>query len=78
MFAKYGSVEDVAIVRDRYTGKPKGCAFVVMEAAAASKAMLELNGKDYGGRKMQVEPSKDYNAQGPRPTRPGTPRAVGR
>jgi RNA recognition motif-containing protein len=45
LFAAYGSVETVIIVKDRDSSGPRGFAFIEMTDAAESKAAIEsLNG----------------------------------
>jgi RNA recognition motif-containing protein len=44
LFAAYGPVDLVSIVTDRYSGQPRGSAFVEMASARdADKAITELN-----------------------------------
>ena len=55
LFAEYGEVTSVSVVMDRYTGRPRGFAFVEMatdEAAAA--AIAALNGKEVDSRQLKV------------------------
>ena len=55
----YGAVSSVKVVMDRETGKSKGFAFIEMEDdAAAAKAIAELNGAEYMGRKMVVKEAR--------------------
>ncbi|GMV97458.1 MAG: hypothetical protein AMXMBFR83_18160 [Phycisphaerae bacterium] len=58
-FAQHGQVSSVAIVTDRYSGKPRGFGFVEMpndeEAQAAINAM---NGADLGGRNLVVNEAR--------------------
>ena len=42
LFAEYGQIESFNLISDRYTGLPKGFAFV--EMAAAQAAISPLNG----------------------------------
>jgi len=59
MFGKIGEVESVQIITDRDTGRSKGFAFVQMaDAAAAQKAIAELNGKEVGGRNLTVSEAR--------------------
>jgi RNA recognition motif-containing protein len=55
LFAQHGTVVSVNIVRDRYTNRPKGFAFVEMEEAdAAQAAITALNNKEVDGRELRV------------------------
>jgi RNA recognition motif-containing protein len=58
-FSKYGSVDTVNLITDKFSGDSKGFGFVEMannsEADAAIKA---LNGSDYQGRNITVNQAK--------------------
>jgi RNA recognition motif-containing protein len=59
LFAAYGPVDRVSIVTDRYSGKPRGSAFVEMASARdADKAIAELNGTQFHGRKLDVNEAR--------------------
>jgi len=59
MFEAYGSVERVSIVTDRDTGRAKGFGFVEMSANAdADRAIAELNGRELGGRALNVNEAR--------------------
>lgn len=54
-FAAYGTVVETNLVMDRATGRPRGFAFVTMSSPdEAQKAIDGLNGKDLGGRALNV------------------------
>ncbi|MFA7330358.1 MAG: RNA-binding protein [Candidatus Delongbacteria bacterium] len=58
-FEAYGVVEDVAVINDRDTGRPKGFAFVTMpNAAEATAAINALNETDLGGRNLRVNEAR--------------------
>jgi len=59
IFSGIGNVESVAIITDRATGRSKGFGFVEMSTEAeAKKAIEELDGKEFEGRKMFVSEAK--------------------
>jgi cold-inducible RNA-binding protein len=59
MFEAYGTVERVSIVTDRDTGQARGFGFVEMSANAdADRAISELNGKELGGRALNVNEAR--------------------
>ena len=59
LFAAYGPVDRVSIVTDRYSGQPRGSAFVEMASAGdADKAITELNGTQLHGRKLDVNEAR--------------------
>ena len=63
LFSPFGEVADVNVITDRQTGRPKGFAFVEMDATGAQKAISQLNGSEMDGRAIVV------NEAQPRPER---------
>jgi RNA recognition motif-containing protein len=64
-FQRHGSVDSVAIVTDRETGRPRGFAFVEMsEPSSAADAIRALDGTDFGGRNIKVSEAKARAAGG--------------
>ena len=64
-FEAYGQVEEVAIVRDRDTGRSRGFAFVEMPTSAeAQAAITALNGKEFEGRAMTVNEARPRTERG--------------
>jgi RNA recognition motif-containing protein len=64
LFAKHGTVEKVALINDRDTGRPRGFGFVEMSDADASRAMQALNGTDFDGRSLKVSEAKERDRAG--------------
>lgn len=64
LFAEYGEVLSVALPTDRETGRPRGFGFIEMAPEAAAKAIAGLNGKDFGGRALNVNEAKPREAGG--------------
>jgi RNA recognition motif-containing protein len=65
LFEEYGSVERVSIVTDRDTGRAKGFAFVEMSVnAEADQAIAGLNGRDMGGRALNVNEARPREERG--------------
>ena len=64
-FGGFGSVESVAIITDRDTGRSRGFAFVEMEDADADKAIAEGNGRQMDGRALRINEAQDRRS-GPR------------
>ena len=62
LFAAFGEVVSVALPTDRETGRPRGFGFVEMSSADATKAIAALNGKDFGGRALNVNEAKPREA----------------
>jgi len=63
LFEQYGTVDSMAWITDRDTGRFRGFAFIEMEDAAADSAINGLNGQDVDGRPLKVDAAK------PRPQR---------
>jgi RNA recognition motif-containing protein len=59
-FAAYGAVVEANLITDRVTGRPRGFAFVTMNSPEeAQKAIDGLNGKDLGGRALNVNVARE-------------------
>ena len=58
-------VEEVKIVTDRETGRPRGFAFVEMaNDGDAQTAVESLNGKPFGGRPLTVSEARERTPGG--------------
>lgn len=66
LFEPHGTIESIALINDRETGRPRGFGFIEMSSSDASKAMQALNGKDFEGRALKVNEaqSKERNGGG--------------
>jgi RNA recognition motif-containing protein len=62
LFAQHGTVESVALINDRETGRPRGFGFVEMPRADAARAIQNLNGQNMGGRPLKVNEAQDKPA----------------
>lgn len=63
-FEAHGKVQEVAMMQDRDTGRPKGFAFVEMPTSTEAQAAISaLSGKEFGGRAITVNEAR------PRPER---------
>ena len=50
MLSEHGPVNEIAVVMDKISGRPRGFAFATMEnPQAAATAIQALNGKDWNG-----------------------------
>jgi RNA recognition motif-containing protein len=59
MFAQAGTVQSVAIITDKESGRSKGFGFVEMaDSDSSQKAINQFNGYDYGGRKITVNEAR--------------------
>lgn len=61
-FGAYGAVEEVAVINDRETGRPRGFAFVTMADDDAGRAAIEaMNGVELDGRTLVVNEARPKN-----------------
>lgn len=59
VFAQYGEVSSVKIIKDKFTGKSKGFAFVEMSSSeAGNNAVSQVNGMEVKGRQLKVNEAK--------------------
>ena len=73
LFEPHGKVDQVSVVTDRDTGRSRGFAFVEMaDNAEAEKAIATLNGKELGGRALNINEARPKTERGP-----GGPRGGG-
>jgi RNA recognition motif-containing protein len=70
-FEAFGQVSSATIVKDKYSGQPRGFGFVEMPSREeAQTAIKNLNGKELMGRKMNVNEAHSRDDRG-RPGRQG-------
>jgi RNA recognition motif-containing protein len=67
IFARFGPCDSATVVTDRVSGRSRGFGFVEMASDDdASRAVSELDGSDYGGRKLTVSAAHERSAGGSR------------
>jgi RNA recognition motif-containing protein len=65
LFGTYGTVDSVAVITDRDTGRSKGFGFVEFgNDTEAQAAISGLNGKDVGGRALTVSQARPKSEGG--------------
>jgi RNA recognition motif-containing protein len=65
-FAEAGTVSEVALMQDKFTGKSRGFAFVTMSSAEeAQKAISLFHGKTVQGRALTVNEARPREERGP-------------
>ncbi len=58
-FEEYGEITSVKIIKDKYSGRSKGFAFVEMADDGDAKAAIDkLNGTELDGRKIVVNEAR--------------------
>ena len=56
------TVTEVKLITDRDTGRPRGFGFVEMGSPEdADGAVRDLNGQDFGGRRLTVNEARERN-----------------
>jgi RNA recognition motif-containing protein len=59
LFEAHGQVASVSIIEDKFTGRPRGFAFVEMaQDSEAQAAIAALNSKDFKGRPLTVNEAR--------------------
>ena len=67
LFTQFGTVAEAKLVTDRETGRPRGFGFVEMGTdAEATKAISELNGREFQGRALTVNEAQERSGGGGR------------
>jgi cold-inducible RNA-binding protein len=64
LFSNYGEVQEVAVITDRETGRPRGFAFVTMDDEGGKQAIEEVNGTEFEGRTLTVNEAKPRENRG--------------
>jgi RNA recognition motif-containing protein len=65
-FAAYGQVDKVSILRDKFTGEPRGFGFVEMASKAEAQAAINgMNQKELKGRNLNVNEARPKTERGP-------------
>ena len=59
MLSEHGPVNEINVIMDKLTGRPRGFAFVTMNTEEGAKAAIQaLNGKDCKGRALTVNEAR--------------------
>lgn len=59
LFSKHGTVNSVALITDRETGRPRGFGFVEIDDAGLAAAIKALDGYEMDGRALKVNEAQD-------------------
>ena len=63
LFANYGEIRSVKIIKDNISGESRGFAFVDMpDEAAALQAIRDLDAQEFQNRRLKVNEAKPRNA----------------
>jgi cold-inducible RNA-binding protein len=64
LFGQYGEIQELALIMDRDTGRPKGFAFITFATQQAAESALAQNDKDFDGRPMKVNMAEERKSGG--------------
>ncbi len=65
LFSQAGTVESASVVEDRDTGRSRGFGFVEMATKEEGQAAIaQLNGKEVGGRALNVNEARPREDRG--------------
>ena len=63
LFGEYGTINEIHLVTDRDTGRPRGFGFVEM-SSGADEAIQALHQKEMGGRALNVNEARPRQDRG--------------
>jgi RNA recognition motif-containing protein len=64
-FAAFGSVDTINLIKDRFSGQPRGFGFVEMPNSTEAEAAISgLNGKEVLGRALTVNMARPKSDNG--------------
>lgn len=66
-FGQFGTVESAEVLRDKFTGRARGFAFVVMATPEeAQRAIENTDGREFQGRPLKVNIARPHEERPPR------------
>ncbi|MDP2586173.1 MAG: RNA-binding protein [Candidatus Komeilibacteria bacterium] len=66
-FSQAGNVESAMVIMDKMTGRSKGFGFVEMVSDEEAQAAIDMfNGKEFEGRRLNVNEARPMEARPPR------------
>ena len=64
LFEEFGTIDSLAMINDRDTGRFRGFCFIEMENNAADEAINALNGTSFSGRNLTVNEARPRDDRG--------------
>lgn len=58
-FSQYGEIVEVALIKDRVTGRAKGFGFVTFGNESGAQSALAMDGQDFHGRNIRVSIARE-------------------
>lgn len=66
LFAAFGEVSSVSIIKDKFSGQSRGFGFVEMPNTSEGQAAIQgLNGKEFMERSLVVNPARPREERSP-------------
>ncbi len=66
-FAAFGQITSVNIIKDKFSGEPRGFGFVEIQSKAEAQAAIDgMNGKELKGRTLNVNEARPRTEGGGR------------
>lgn len=59
-FSQCGQIDRITILCDKWTGRPKGYAYVMFSKPEAVEKAIELDGKEFRGRPLKISPKTTF------------------
>ena len=67
LFGAHGTVQEVDVIKDKFSGRPRGFGFVTMETKEGAEAAIKaLHGKEIDGRALTVNEARPREERAPR------------
>jgi len=70
-FEKFGTIQEISLIRDKMTKRLKGFGFITFEDASSVQGAVEVDGDELLGRPMKVSVAKERERVGGRGGRGG-------
>lgn len=64
LFSEHGTIESLAWITDRDTGRFRGFCFIEMDDSGAASAISALDGQDFQGRGLRVNEARPREDRG--------------
>lgn len=58
VFSQFGSIDEINLIKDLYTGETKGFAFIKFSSNSSASKAIEMNGKEIDERTIRVSFAK--------------------
>ena len=63
-FTQFGNVQEINLIRDRYSNECKGFGFITFETDEAAESALTFNGEELKGRRLKVNIARERTGGG--------------